>query len=197
MKQQLLFFYVLVLLSLVSCRSDHSSYSSNNAQQRSYHSSETEEAFPDGDYCADVEYYNPNTGTQSSYTLNVEVEDNELIKIYWPNGGWLDDDHFYPEELDEDGYCEFTSDEGYEYTVQIIGDPCSFTDEDEMESDYRSEIIAHTCPNCGGKKGRYYDYCDDCTDEIENTCSNCGAYEYGIYGGLCSSCQEDEENNDW
>ena len=28
----------------------------------------------DGDYRADVQYYNPNTGTRATYTLTVEVE---------------------------------------------------------------------------------------------------------------------------
>jgi hypothetical protein len=87
---------------------------------------EEEQSYPDGEYCADVEYYNSNTGTRSTYTLNVEVEDNELVTIYWRNGGWLDDDHFYPSELDDGGWCEFTSDRGYDYEVQINGDPCSF-----------------------------------------------------------------------
>ena len=43
----------------------------------------------DGDYCAEIDYYYSKTGTESTYTLKVEIEDNELVKIYWPNGdGW-------------------------------------------------------------------------------------------------------------
>ena len=82
----------------------------------------------DGTHCADVTYYNPNTGTKNTYTLNVEVDNNELTKIYWGNGGWLDDSHFKPEELDKDGYCSFTSDRGYKYKVDITGSKCSTTD---------------------------------------------------------------------
>jgi len=67
-----------------------------------------------------VEYYNPNTGTSSTYTLTIEVYDNELEQLNWPNGGYLDD--FSSVEFDEDGYAEFTSDKGYDYTVQITGD---------------------------------------------------------------------------
>ena len=79
-----------------------------------------------GKYCADVEYYNPNTNTRTTYTLNVEVENNKLTKIYWTNGGWLDSDHFNPEELDKNGWCSFTNNQGNQYEVQINGDSCDF-----------------------------------------------------------------------
>jgi hypothetical protein len=78
----------------------------------------TEDEYPDGTWCADVEYYNPRTGTDNTYTLDVEVEDGELIQINWPNGGWLDESHFSPEDISS-GECSFTSDEGYEYTVTL------------------------------------------------------------------------------
>ena len=94
----------------------------------------SEEGYDDGTYCADVEYYNPNTGTRSEYTLEVEVENNEVTKIYWNNGGWLDEDHFSAEELDADGECSFTSDRGYEYTVKITGQNCSNLDSEGQHS---------------------------------------------------------------
>jgi len=75
-----------------------------------------------------VEYYNPHTGTHSSYELTVEVENDELVRINWPNGGWLDESHFSPEELEDDGSVTFTSDKGYEYTVNITSStPCSYS----------------------------------------------------------------------
>lgn len=78
----------------------------------------------DGLYCAEVQYFNQRTGTTSSYTLTVEVKNNELIKINFPQG-WLDDEH-YTSTFESDGHAEFTSDRGYEYEVQIIeeGDDC-------------------------------------------------------------------------
>lgn len=82
---------------------------------------EASEKYPDDIYCAEVEYHNPNTGTTSSYTLTVEVENNEIITINWPSGGWLDEDNFSGAELDEDGSTYFTSDYGYEYNIRIIG----------------------------------------------------------------------------
>jgi len=48
----------------------------------------------DGIYCADVDYYNPSTGTQSSYTLTAEVAKNTLVQINFPSGGHIDDEDF-------------------------------------------------------------------------------------------------------
>lgn len=77
--------------------------------------------YPDDTYCAEVEYYNPNTGTNSSYTLTVVVEDNEVTRINFPNGAWLDNEHFSDATLDDQGLASFTSDKGYDYEIQIIG----------------------------------------------------------------------------
>ncbi len=105
--------------------SENSTYSSSATDNSS---SETDEKYADGTYCADVEYFNPNTGTRSTYELSVEVEDGELTVIHWPNGGWLDDSHFTPEELDENGEASFISDKGYQYDVTIrSSSPCSYS----------------------------------------------------------------------
>jgi hypothetical protein len=79
-----------------------------------------EEGYKDGTYCAEVDYYYSETGTRSTYTLEVEIENNELTMIHWPNGGWLDDSHFSPPDISS-GEASFTSDKGIEYTVRIIG----------------------------------------------------------------------------
>lgn len=162
---------------------------------------ETEaEGYKDGTYCAEVEYYNPSTGTRNTYDLDVEVEGGELTLIHWPNNGWLDNSHFYPEDI-TDGECEFISDKGYQYTV-TLGEPggCGYTDEYKIRRDVNDEIVATTCPKCGDEKDSYDNYCFSCKmiieDEEENTCSRCGSYEIGVYGGLCSSCKSnDEEGN--
>lgn len=75
--------------------------------------------YNDGEYCAEIEYYNPNTGTNSTYTLVVEIENNELTVIHWPNGGWLDRTHFTPPDISE-GNATFISDTGAEYNVTIL-----------------------------------------------------------------------------
>lgn len=107
-----------LFLILIGCT--HSSKESSK--------SENVDGYEDGKYCADVTYYNPNTGTNRTYSLNVEIENRELTKIYWPNGGWLDDSHFRPQEIDKTGTCSFTSDKGYQYDIKITGEECSFTD---------------------------------------------------------------------
>ena len=85
--------------------------------------------YADGDYCATVRYSNPNTGTRSIYILNVEVEDGKLVKIHWPNGGWLDDSHFDPPHINESGFTTFTADNGYEYDVLIKSEgQCDYAD---------------------------------------------------------------------
>lgn len=112
---------VLLLTLLVACK--------GKIQEDSVSSNKTisVENYPDGIYCADIVYYNPNTSTERNYTLNVEVENNRLTKIYWSNGGWLDETHFSPPELNDNGSCSFTSDKGKSYTVRIIGDKCNGT----------------------------------------------------------------------
>ncbi len=108
----------LLLLSIfLSCNGRVSDEDGVSAEERD--ETEITENYPDGTYCAEVEYYNPNTGTQSSYTLTVEVTDNEITQINFPQG-WLDNDNFTA-ELDENGDASFTSDAGYDYDVHIIG----------------------------------------------------------------------------
>lgn len=76
--------------------------------------------FEDDTYSADVEYYNPETGTRSSYTLDVEVEDNTVKVIRFSNGGWIDETHISSGgELDEDGTTMITTDQGHEFTITI------------------------------------------------------------------------------
>lgn len=181
---------------LFSCGNSNENLNNELEEYYSY-----DDGFESGDYCAEVDYYNPNTGTSSTYTLNVEVEDNVLVTVHWPNGGWLDETHYLPADLDEDGYCSFESDKGYEYEVRLNGSPCSYTDESSMYYDREKEMEEYTCSICGGEKDSYEDYCDDCLDEIEdaedernNTCSRCGYYAYGVYGGMCDDCIDEVEN---
>lgn len=179
---------LLVLIAFASCKKQ-SSFDEETDEESSI-----VEGYLDGAYCADVEYYNSNTGTRNTYTLNVEVEDNELTVIHWPNGGWLDESHFLPAELESDGSCSFTTDAGYKYEIQITGPECSFTDESRMSRDVEDDNEALICPECGDEKDEYDDYCSSCKNKKENTCSRCNAYEYNVNGGLCSSCKSDDED---
>lgn len=75
----------------------------------------------DGEYCAEVGYYNPNTGTESNYTLTVDVLDDAVVGINFPDGGYIDDE-ISDAYLDSSGETSFTLDNGTEYTVEITGE---------------------------------------------------------------------------
>lgn len=173
--------------------------------------------YPDGTYCADIDYYNPDTGTSSTYSLNVEVENNEVTVIKWPNGGWLDSSHFNSEELDSDGYCSFTTFDGKQYNIQITGSECDSTDDatvisDEEESkcsecgSSKSEFDEYcfsckrkfTCPECGNKKYKYDNVCSECKDRAEHTCSRCGQHDSFMFStdDLCSDCKRHDEDRE-
>lgn len=74
-----------------------------------------------GEYRAEVKCYNNDSGTTSVYKLNVEAKKNVLIKIFWTNDGYKDDSNFNPPAISKSGYCEFTSNNGNKYEVQITG----------------------------------------------------------------------------
>jgi len=116
-----------LLLLLTGCKSKENKTLSTeqevviNDPASSYSSEEANEdiEYEDGEYCATIEYYNPKTGTSSTYTLTVEVENGELSQINWPNGGWLDDTHFSRPTIETDGSCSFTTYDGKSYDIQI------------------------------------------------------------------------------
>lgn len=69
----------------------------------------------DGTYSATVSYYNPETGFSNSYDLDVEVGNNEVVQIDFPNGGYLTSS----ETVNSDGTCTVADDRGCTYDVQI------------------------------------------------------------------------------
>lgn len=77
-----------------------------------------ENIYPNGTYCALVAYENPNTGTKSSYTLTVNVVNNEISTIDFPNGGHLDNE-IHDASINSSGESSFTLENGKKYTVQI------------------------------------------------------------------------------
>jgi hypothetical protein len=101
----------------------------NDSSQKNADSKEEEEdnieeipKLADGDYCANILYYNPKTGHRASYDLTVEVIENSIEKIYFCNGGHLD--HFDAPELDENFNCSFISYEGIHWDVTVSETPC-------------------------------------------------------------------------
>ena len=137
------FLYLIFVFLLLGC-------TNKSEEETSTSSSETQKSgeYEDGTYCALVTYYNPNTGTRRTYTLNVDVENNELVRINWNNGGWLDDSHFSPETLDEDGSCSYTSDKGYKYDIEITGPKCTLTDVIRVEENHKQQVYTLTLNQC-------------------------------------------------
>lgn len=208
---------VLVILSLIACKKpiDYTEVQTEDISKDDFDPYEMdieddEDAqlfyevtgeYPDGTYCAEIEYYNPNTGTRSTYNLDVDVENGDMVKIHWSNGGWLDETHFTPKDI-TDGDCSFTSDRGYKYTVtlQEFGG-CGYTDEYKIRRDVNNDVEEEeiekeeeTCPECGFSKFSTEELCSSC--EIAITCPKCGGRKEK-YENLCYSCRiiEDQEEN--
>jgi len=80
---------------------------------------EESEGVEDGTHTATVYYNNSETGHSATYTLDVEVEDNEVTTIYFESGGYLDSDHIQSAELDESGNATIDGEGGKTYEVQI------------------------------------------------------------------------------
>lgn len=126
---------ILICLSIYSCnKSPNSRYNRtyesedeySNQYKEEYESYDTyysepeeEDYFSDGTYTADVYYYNYNTGYGTNYTLDVEVYDNYIVTIYFPNGGYIDVNDFPEAELDEDGYSYILSYDNKSYEVYL------------------------------------------------------------------------------
>lgn len=126
---------LILIFGCLSCKNKSKNYQNNSSYKSNY--GEDEDGYSDGTYCAEIEYYYSKTGTRSTYTLEVEIEDNELTVIHWPNGGWLDDSHFYPPDI-SDGYAEFESDQEVEYSVEIVGEEgdCNLSNYAPSESNF-------------------------------------------------------------
>ena len=118
MKFKYIIYILIAAFSILSCSTDSSGETEFAIE------GQTEDGFEDGTYCAEVDYYNPNTGNGNTYTLEVEVVDNEVVQINFDNGGWMDSDHITPQELDENGECTLVNERDYEYTVKITGQGC-------------------------------------------------------------------------
>ena len=70
-------------------------------------------------YSATVDYNNPETGYSATYTLDVEVQDCQVVQINFPNDGYLDEDHISYADIDEDGRASVDGEDGKTYEIQI------------------------------------------------------------------------------
>ena len=91
-------FLVLVILSVLGCKKKP----------------------PDGNYCAKVMYQNPAVNKQSSYTLIVEVKDNKLMDISFPEEHY-DQSEIKATEIPTDGKVTVVSKSGNVYKVEMKG----------------------------------------------------------------------------
>lgn len=98
--------------------STDSEYSDGTDDELTDESSDGSE-IEDGTHSATVYYNNPQTGYSATYTLDVEVEDGQVVQIDFPNGGYIDSDHITPEVLNSDGECTIYGDDGKTYVIHI------------------------------------------------------------------------------
>jgi len=120
-KKLILFVFTIFLLGCDNFIEAPSSQSKSIGSKSQIKKEGSSEDYPDNKYCANINYYNPNTGRHSTYRLTVDVADNKVIQLDFPNGGVLDEDHFNAPVLNEEGEASFTNDKGYEYEVLILG----------------------------------------------------------------------------
>ena len=73
MKFKYIIYILIAAFSILSCSSD------SIGETEFAIEGQTEDGFEDGTYCAEVDYYNPNTGNGNTYTLEVEVVNNEQV----------------------------------------------------------------------------------------------------------------------
>jgi len=137
-----------LLFTLLSCSSKSEKQSENNSSTQSSSSSNDDNSFQssssnysnednneesneenneysngckfeDGTYSATVDYNNPETGYSATYTLDVEVQDCQIVQINFPNDGYLDEDHISYADIDEDGNATVDGEDGKTYEIQI------------------------------------------------------------------------------
>jgi hypothetical protein len=103
--------FLLISLSCTSCN-----YESIDEPQEE---TDSDCEYEDGTHSATVDYYNPETGHNAEYDLEVEVQDCEVIQINFPKGGWLDSDHISPTALDENGNATIEDDQGRTWEIHL------------------------------------------------------------------------------
>ena len=107
--------------STVTIQSESNDVESDNSDGNDDNTESNEESskLSDGMHEATVEYNNPETGYSATYTLQVQVEDKQVVEIDFPKGGWLDSDHITPADLEDDGTAHVEGEDGKTYDVTI------------------------------------------------------------------------------
>jgi aryl-phospho-beta-D-glucosidase BglC (GH1 family) len=110
----------------------------------------------DGTYCAEIDRYNPKTGKESAYTLLVDIDDNFLDAVHWPNGGHSDSDDFGSVKFDSKT-VSFSDNKGTQYKIEITGnDSNCFPDGSTLK---QCTGIKSNGKRCKNKTGRPSGFC--------------------------------------
>jgi hypothetical protein len=120
-------FLIAVLFILFSCSSTSDSSQENENSNSKFNSDVEDEnnveksgcKYEDGTYSATVDYYNPETGYSSTYTLDIDVQDCQVNQIDFPNDGYLNEDHISYADVDEDGNASVDGEDGKTYEIHI------------------------------------------------------------------------------
>lgn len=75
----------------------------------------------DGTYCSNIKRYNPKTGSESSYTLLIDIDNNYLEAIHWPNVEYSDYDPLASVKFNSKN-ISYKDILGIKYNINIIGD---------------------------------------------------------------------------
>lgn len=74
----------------------------------------------DGNYCAKVVYQKVDSKKTATFTIIVEVKNNQLVDVSFPEGHY-DTSEIKPVEIPSDGKFTAVSNAGYVYKVQMQG----------------------------------------------------------------------------
>lgn len=102
---------LIILTGLLSCENDK-----NSADLKEMISC----SIPDGSYTAHVFYENLFTNYSSTYTLDVDVMNNQLIVLYFPNLEYLDENDFSSQYQDSNCLIHMIDKKGRNFTIQVL-----------------------------------------------------------------------------
>jgi len=114
----------LFAVTFFSTCSSGSDYDGANYESEEQNSADEDEnvagcGFDDDTYSATVYYNNSETGYSATYTLDVEVEDCQIVQINFPNDGYLDEDHISYADIESDGTAFVYGENGKTYEIEL------------------------------------------------------------------------------
>jgi hypothetical protein len=80
--------------------------------------------------------YAYNSSSGNTYTLDADIEDGEVQRLYFPKGGWVD---FDSSEIDSDGNGSGTDENGRHWEFRGLASGSIESDDEESEDTEESE----------------------------------------------------------